>query len=104
MNPFTPPHSQVHNILHRPTDTTPPPEDGLGEEPAHASAPPPRVGSLQQHSTLSVVMRTQEAERDQVGLQGEGRDQVGLQGEGRDQVGLQRELCMYITSVLPLHP
>ena len=73
--------SQVYSILHAHTDPAPPPEDGLDEDPTHVSAPPPaRAGSLQQCSTLSVVMRTQEAQRDQVGPQGEGL-WVGPQGE-----------------------
>ena len=63
------PLSQVYSTLHPLTDPAPPPEDGLGEDPAHVSAPPTaKVGSLQQHSTLSMVMRTKESERDQVGL------------------------------------
>ena len=81
------PLSQVYSTLHPLTDPAPPPEDGLGEDPTHVSAPPTaKVGSLQQHSTLSMVMRTKEAERDQVGLG------VGLQWEGLGvglRVGLQ---------------
>ena len=94
------PLSQVYSTLHPLTDPAPPPEDGLGEDPTHVSAPPTaKVGSLQQHSTLSMVMRTKEAERDQVGLgwscrggaAGE-RQRVGLQWEGLGvglRVGLQ---------------